>query len=77
MQAALGLKADRKGLVPGVRYHQFDRVPTYEGYLRRLDAVLVTDGMRAEMVEEARVAFGLNISLNAEFTKKRMTRAML
>ena len=57
--------------MPGVRYHQFDAIGEiqsyYARYLGKLDAVPLSTEEKRQMLEEARIAFRLNLELNAEF----------
>ena len=63
--------------VPGLRYHQFDAVGDveafYRSYMGALDRIgsmgaggLLTGTQREEMIDEAKVAFQLNLDLNDE-----------
>lgn len=70
LKAGLKLKP-QDGVVKGVNYHTFDKLGDiqtyYESYLLKLDQLDITEEMREEMKEEARIAFDLNIKLNDEF----------
>lgn len=63
--------ANVEGAMPGLRYHQFDAIGEiqtyYERYLCKLDGIPLSTDERSHMLEEARIAFKLNLELNAEF----------
>ena len=57
---------------PGIRYHQFEKIPHlptfYDSYLSNLNEIgeKLSSKEIDEMVEEAKIAFKLNIDLNEE-----------
>jgi heme oxygenase len=67
----LGLRKSAEDTTPGIRYHQFESLELpiqehYEWYLGQLDGLAerLTDKQLEEMVEEAQIAFDMNINLN-------------
>jgi len=83
LKPALKLDASNPHTCPGIRYHQFDKIADvqgfYEEYLMKLDELEIelTETMKQEMVEEAMVAFQLNINLNDEFAQPLQVSARL
>merc|ERR1712086_274615 len=71
LKSALRASLSIEGNLLGVRYHQFDAIGEiqlyYERYLGKLDGVPLSTEERSQMLEEARIAFKLNLELNAEF----------